>query len=67
MSDSKPKIVMVRYEQPEDSCNGCDGDIQTIEISRLDAGGGDYYRMATDGWAIDKPEDLLELFKAFQV
>ena len=54
------KLTSVTYQQDSDSCS--DG-VQTITIILRDAGGGDYYVIETEEWAIDTPEEFLELFK----
>lgn len=54
------KLTSVTYTQDADNCST---GVQEITISLRDAGGGDYYVIATDEWAIDTPEEFLELFK----
>ena len=48
--------------QDEDSCGRTGIEDQVLEVEFQDAGGGFYYVLKTDRWAID--QDDLSLFKA---
>ena len=55
--------MSILYSQEGDSC---DGEIQDIEIKTQDAGGGKYFAIKTERWAIEDIKELTDLFKDFQ-
>lgn len=50
--------VSVTFTQEGDSIN--DGE-QFLTVKIMDAGGGAYFVINTEGWAFDKPEELTEV------
>ena len=61
----KPKLVYVehQYTQEEDS-NGRSGvNIQEITIKAEDAGGGFYFVIETERWAVENPSELADLVR----
>jgi len=64
---NKPKLISLKaiYEQEMD-CSADSDDIQTIEISTEDGGGGFYFVLKTERWAVDEPNELLELLEDFK-
>ena len=65
MSEKKPELVYVehQYTQEEDS-NGRTGmNIQEITIKAEDAGGGFYFVIETERWAVENPSELADLVR----
>lgn len=65
MSDN-PEIseVKILFSQKQDDLSpGLGIDMQTISVSKVDAGAGMYYVIATDRWAFDSIEELVKLLK----
>lgn len=64
---NKPKLISLKavYEQEVD-CNADSDDVQTIEISTEDSGGEFYFVLKTDRWAIDEPNELIQLLENFK-
>ena len=61
----KPELVYVehQYTQEEDS-NGRSGvNIQEITIKAEDAGGGFYFVIETERWAVENPSELADLVR----
>ena len=61
----KPELVYVehQYTQEEDS-NGRTGvNIQEITIKAEDAGGGFYFVIETERWAVENPSELADLVR----
>lgn len=60
---NKPEVTEVKFvfSQDEDTGGRIDELGQSIAIRLQDAGGGPYYVIETDRWAIDKPSDLTAL------
>jgi len=52
----------VTYTQDHD-CNAPNDDIQEIEIKASNCGGGDFYIIKTERWAINEIDDLINLLK----
>ena len=51
--------LTLRLEQEEDSCGRADVDGQVLEVDFQDAGGGHYYVLKTDRWAVDSSDASL--------
>lgn len=56
--------MVITYAQDGDSCDGEDS--QLLEIKTQDAGGGKYYVIKTNRWAVDNPKELINIFRDFQ-
>lgn len=54
--------MSIQYSQDGDSC---DGEIQDIEIKTNDAGGGKYFVIKTERWAVDNVNELKLLLNDF--
>lgn len=52
---------MIRITQGGDSC---DGEIQSLELSSHDAGGGHFYVLETQRWAFDTLQEFIDVLKA---
>lgn len=48
------------YSQDGDTCSA---EVQDIEIEQVDGGGGPYWVIKTDRWAIDYLDELVDLLK----
>ena len=61
----KPKLVYVehQYTQEEDSGGRSGVDIQEITIKAEDAGGGFYFVIETERWAVENPSELADLVR----
>lgn len=47
------------FSQESDTCS--DQAYQTLEVEVLDGGAGKYFRLKTDSWAFDAPQELMEI------
>ena len=61
----KVESMKIEYSQDADSCQSNDG-AQLLEIETADSGGGVYYIIKTERWAIDDTKDLIKILKDFQ-
>ena len=61
----KPSLYNLKatFTQDADCMEG--GDCQIIHVTATDGGGGFFYRLKTDGWAIDDPKGIAKLVHAF--
>lgn len=69
MTESKlPRLEKLRatYVQESDYMETSENDLQVIEFSTEDAGGGPYFFIKTDRWAFDNPDELLRLVSDFE-
>jgi hypothetical protein len=55
--------LVVEYTQEPD---GLSSDIQILEVSAEDAGGGFYYVLKTDRWSIDNIQELIKILNDFE-
>ena len=60
----KLEDIKAIYTQEGDSCGG--DNLQEIEISTQDAGGGIYYTIKTERWAIENVKELADIIKDFK-
>ena len=65
MSDEKPKIadLTVMFTQEPDTADGESVAYQDIEISAIDSGAGHFFRIKTERWAFDDPQELVALIE----
>jgi hypothetical protein len=52
-------IEAIEFSQPADSCHESDDD-QRLRVDFFDAGGGYYFTFATERWAVDAYDKLLQ-------
>jgi hypothetical protein len=62
---NKPALegVTLTFTQDTDCCDMTGNGCQTLRVTTEDGGGGSYFVLETERWAIDPPEDLLDLLK----
>lgn len=67
MSEKKlPKVeqITVDYTQPPDTCSFED---QFIQIKTEYGGGGIYYVIKTERWAVDDFDEIIQIFEDFKM
>lgn len=66
--EKKPELVAMEstYQQDVDASAPNDTLGQYITIKAEDAGGGFYYVISTERWAIDDPKELFDLLEEFK-
>jgi hypothetical protein len=52
--------MKITLTQDEDSCGEIDSPCQVLEVEFQDAGGGFYYILKTERWAVDSDKSLFE-------
>lgn len=60
----KIEDMSISYSQEGDSCG--EDSIQDLEIKTQDAGGGVYYVIKTERWAIENISELKDIFADFE-
>lgn len=58
--------MSITYVQEPDCTEDQDGDYQELKIEARDGGGGFFLNLKTNGWSIDKPEDITEIVNDFK-
>jgi len=54
-------IEKIVFSQPIDNCQSSkDGDEQILEVEFHNGGGGYFYRLSSDAWAVDSDNDNLQ-------
>ena len=68
MEQDKPELVSMEatYRQEEDSNAPSNSLGQFITIKAEDAGGGFFYVISTERWAVNDPKELFELLESFR-
>ena len=66
--ENKPELVAMEsmYRQDPDSNAPSNSLGQYITIKAEDAGGGFYYVITTERWAVNEPQELLDLLEEFK-
>ena len=66
--ESKPELVAMEstYRQDPDSNAPNDSLGQYITIKAEDSGGGFYFVITTERWAMDEPKELFDLLEEFK-
>jgi hypothetical protein len=62
VSDTEVVVRSVTFQQNADSCDG--GGEQELTVLIEDAGGGSYYVLRTERWAVDSELEVVKLLKA---
>ena len=55
-------VSSITFQQEADSCDE-PYNVQYLDVTVEDAGGGQYYVIKTERWAVDDPKDLLVLLE----
>lgn len=59
----KPELTESRFEFVQDAdCCADSSDAQVLEVEVHDGGGGKFFRLKTEGFAVDSGADLESLF-----
>jgi hypothetical protein len=66
MSENKYKVETINATYSQDADSNSVSDMQFLEVSSEDAGGGTYYVIKTERWAFDTIQELIDTLTDFQ-